>query len=565
MKNFSTSDILLQQLERQRQSNLELASAEQQRKLREEIEAQMRVILPFKEEERTTEAVADRLKHSSDDFFFWDKTYFPPEVYDEYYQSGWFHQEIVKLMDLKDKKAHVLHGPRDSGKTGTAKKKFLYNFLHGKRRYQLIGSETLAPAQTAIVDMLFLLESNERLRFDYKLQWNEASSENLFARSTSNPGGTYIGALSEDRSSRGKQRAFFLRPDLIYLTDFENNTSSLTAEAIEKRIMRVNEMRSSLSSNGILLWEGNNFSIDCAMNHLFLEQERGILSEEFILHKFPAWDEKRIPPSSAGKSAKAKGARGMYKSIWIKRYPAKTEAEMRKMCKPMDDHDWSGNFQGSPKEKSGDIFPDTYYHEWETLPKDLRGVIFTDPNCSLKDKGDTTAMITLAFSVTHQKYFITAARCKSYSSSNELIKDCLSMRQQEKNRGIAVIAQAFDGNVAQESTWTNSLLNFSTIHNMPVPFIDFKRYTVDDLASVAENEWKENKFLFPPGFRKTEEGKKFTDQLFKFKTKKTKRKDDAPDVLISALELMQEYHINLIGGNGPKFHSVSKKNVHRAL
>ena len=564
MKKFSTADILIQQLEQQRQANLELASEEQQRKLREEIEAQMRVIMPFSENDRTAEAVAERLKRSDEDYFFWDKTYFPPEVYDEYFSPGWFHRDIVTVMDLHDKKAHVLHGPRDSGKTGTAKKKFLYNFLHGKRRYQLIGSETLAPAQTAIVDMLFILESNERLRFDYKLQWNEASSENLFARSTVNPKGTYIGALSEDRSSRGKQRAFFLRPDLIYLTDFENNTSSTTKEAIDKRIMRVNEMRSSLSSNGTLLWEGNNYSVDCAMNHLFLEQERGILSEEFVLHKYPAWVEKRFGPKVKSKK-RSSGNREDRRSIWPERFPAKSETEMRKMCKPMDDHDWDGNYQGSPTEKSGDIFPSAHYREWDTLPKDLRGVIFTDPNCSLKEKGDTTAMIALSFSVSLQKYFISAARCKSYSSSNELIKDCLLMRQSEKNRHIAIIAQAFDGNVAQESTWTNSLINFSTINNMPVPFIEFKRYTVDDLASVAENEWKADKFLFPPGFRKTEEGKRFTDQIFKFRAKKAKRKDDAPDVLISALELMQEYNINLISGSGPKFHSVSKKRVQRAL
>lgn len=547
---FSTSDILIKQLEAQKQANLEMASAEQQKKLRLEIEEQMRVVIPFSEKERTPAAIKARLKRSDEDFFFWDQTYFPAAMYDEYFPPGWFHKEIVRIMDLTDKKAHVMHGPRDSGKTGTAKKKFLYNFLHGKRHYQLFGSETLAPAQTAIVDMLFLLETNERLKHDYKLEWNEASSENLFARSVSNPAGTYVGALSEDRSSRGKQRAFFLRPDLIYLTDFENKTSSFTRDAIEKRILMVNEMRTSLSSKGTLFWEGNNFSVDCAMNYLFTEAERGVLSEEFILHKHAAWD-----PSRKGSS----------KSIWFERFPAKSESEMKKMCAPMDDHDWDGNFQGTPTEKSGEIFPDTFYQEWRELPPDLRGVIFLDPNCSLKSKGDTTAITCLSFSIMHQKYFITSARCKSYSDPNQLIKDFLILRSAEKIREISIIAQAFDGNVAQESTWTNFLLNFSKLHNMPLPFIEFKRYKVDDLASVAENEWKTSKFLFPPGFRKTEEGKRYTDQLFKFKTKKSHGKDDAPDTLISALELMQEYHINMLGGNRPVFTSVSKRSITKAL
>lgn len=552
MKNsaFNTSDILIRQLQEQRRANLEAASAEAQEKLRREIEEQMRVIIPFSEEERTDAAVKERLGRSGEDFFFWDRTYFPAEMYDEYAAPGWFHQELVRIMDLCDKKAHVVHGPRDSGKTGTAKKKFLYNFLHGKRHYQLIGSETLAPAMTAIVDMLHILETNERLKHDYKLQWHEANSENLFARSVTNPAGTYIGALSEDRSSRGKQRAFFLRPDLIYLTDFENNTSSMTKEAVEARILRVNEMRTSLTAKGTILWEGNNFSVDCAMNRLFLEEERGILSSEFHLHRFPAWD---------GSRPKAQ------RTIWPSRFPAKSESEMRAMCKPMDDHDWDGNFQGRPTEKSGDIFPKEHYQEWDSLPADLRAVMFTDPNCALKGKGDSTAITCLAFSVSRQRYYITSARCKSYSSSDSLITDFLTQRAAEKLRNVPVIAQAFDGNVSQESTWTNSLLNYSMLHDMPLPFIQFKHYKVDDLVTIAEQEWKAGKFLFPPGFSKTVEGKEYLSQVFKFRLKKAAKKDDAPDSLISALELMQEFNINRIGGRMPSITSVSKKNISRAL
>ncbi|MFA6470122.1 MAG: hypothetical protein WCW35_14600 [Bacteroidota bacterium] len=549
MKQFSTSDILISQLEHLKQSNLELASEEQQRKLREEIESQMRTVLPFPEKERTAAAVKDRLKKSAEDYFFWDKTYFPPEMYDEYFEPGWFHREIIRIMDLSDKKAHVFHGPRDSGKTGTAKKKFLYNFLHGKRRYQLIGSETLAPAQTAIVDMLYIMETNERLKHDYKLQWNEASSENLFARSVSNPAGTYIGAISEDRSSRGKQRAFFLRADLIYLTDLENNTSSVTKEAVEKRITRVNEMRTSLSSKGTLFWEGNNYSVDCAMNHLFLEEERGILSEEFIMHKHPAWDPSR---------------KGNKRSIWPERYPAKNEEQMKKMCKPMDDYDWSGNYQGSPKEKSGDIFPDTYYSEYGDLPKDIRSVGYTDPNCSLKEKGDTTASGFLGFSATTQKYYILYPRCKSYSDPNELLLDFFTSHANLTRLNIPIIARAFDGHVSQESVWTNFLLNFSRMNNIPLPYVEFKRYLVDDLATNAEREWKSGKFLFPFGFRKTEEGKRFTDQVFKFRTKKAKKKDDAADWLICALQVMSELSINLVGSSAPDFHSISKKRIQKA-
>lgn len=132
-------------------------------------------------------------------------------------------------------------------------------------------------------------------------------------------------------------------------------------------------------------------------------------------------------------------------------------------------------------------------------------------------------------------------------------------------RGVPIVSRAFDGHVSQEAVWTNNLLNFSRLNNIPVQYVEFKRYIVDDLATNAEREWKAGKFLFPLGLRKTEEGKRFTDQIFKFRTKKAKKKDDAADWLICALQLMSEYALNTIGSSKPDFHSVTKKRISKAL
>jgi hypothetical protein len=515
---------------------------------REELLKLMAPAKPFPEKEMTEAKRKERLEKSNNDFWFFDKTYFPKEYYPDYAPAGKFHQELISIADLKDKKAHIISGSRSVAKTSMFKKKFIYDFLHGKRRNMAAASETLDPPSNFLLDIIYFLETNERIKYDYKIDWYEKSSEKLFAKSELNLNGTFVDILSIERSSKGRSRGLFLRYDLIFLTDWENRTSSLTTEAVEKRILRLNEMRTSLADDGVMIAEGNNFDPDCAQNHLLLEQEKGILSPEFVLHIYPAWDDKR---------------KWNAKSLWPQKYPAKTEDELKALMKPKDDYDWSGDFQQHPIKKSGNIFPDTFYAEWDMLPKDIKSVTFTDPNCALKAKGDTTAITALGFSPSQQKFFISRARCKSYDNSNDLLTDLLMMLKEWKPFA-HIIDNAFDGNVAQESTWENNIRNFTRVHQFPYPAITFKRYKIDDLAAPVEAEWKQNKFLFPTGFSKTEEGKRYLKQLFGFSTKKAKKKDDAPDSLISAYTFLVEKGIAHIGANsGTEFISVSQRQIHK--
>lgn len=551
---FLRGDIILEKLGQAKEENIQLdLEAKRQAML-----AELKSVPPFPESERTMSAKKHRIDLCRRSYWDFEAIYFPPELYEGYAEPGRFHKVLVQIAELHDRKAHVIHGPRDHAKTATLKKKFVYDFLFGWRRYMAIGSETLDTPVSAIKDIREFLQSNDRILFDFDIEWLEESEEKLFAKSIVNPRGTYVDALSADRSARGKQRAFFQRLDYIYLTDFENLTSSVTREAIEKRIDRLNEMRTSLSEGGTLLWEGNNFDPDCAMNHLFTEEERGILSDQIVMHHFPAWVDKAFTVAiGESKTQIPKGP------LWPERNAATTEEGIKKLLGPKDGYDWSGNFQGRPKKRSGEMFPEEFYNEWDELPEDLKCVIWVDPNCSLKDKGDTTAISCFGFSVSRQKYYIPSARCLSYSDPNELLKDTLRLRAAEKARNISVIALGFDGNVKEESTWTNNILNYSRINKIPFPYVEFRRYKVDDLSKNAEGEYKAGKFLFPPGFRKTQEGKRFTDQFFAFRSKKAKRKDDAPDSIISALELLQELGIVGLVGGPPKIHKVpiSRRNL----
>lgn len=514
---------------------------------KEELKKALLKVKPFTKRELTPELTKKRIEKAANDFWYFDKKYFPSSMYEDYAAPGKFHKDLSTFADLKDKKAHLVIGPRDHAKTAVLKKKFIWQFLFGKRKFMAVGSETLDTPKSYLLDVIYFLTFNERIINDFNLTWHEKSTEKLFATSEVNPSGTFATVLSEEKSSRGKQRMFD-RLDFILLTDFENLTSSLTKEAVEKRFDRLNEMRGSLSKSGTLLWEANNFSTECLANHLLDEKDKGIISENVIVHLYSAWDDKR--PFTQ-------------RSLWASRFPAKSEKELKEMCKPKDEYDWLANFQGRPIQKSGDIFPNNYYAEWDKLPNDVQSVIWTDPNTSEKGKGDTTAIAALGFSSSTQKFYLTGARCKSYFHSNELLTDIIALQVQEQLKKIHIITLGMDGNVTQESNWKNNIHNYVQIKKVPYPTVLFRKWNVDSLATNLESVYKEGRLLFPPEFAKTEEGKEFLKQFFGFRLKKAGKKDDAPDAMICAYTLLIELGIAYILNDEPLILTLSHRKIKR--
>jgi len=569
VNKFNTTQEVLKNLEAWKERNnkatlkaSQILEKEDSERKQRELQELLRPVPPFVGDDATPQAKRLRLERSRKEYWYWDETYFPPSMYSDYSTPGQFHRTLCEIRTLQDKIAHVIHGPRAFGKTGTFKKGFVYDLLHGNRRFMLMGGETLTPAANSLRDIVMFLDTNDRIKNDYEIIWHQANEDTLFLQTSENPKGTYVSAISLERSSKGLQRNFFLRPDLAYLTDIESATSSLTFDSIALRIERINEIRTSLADNGTLIWEGNNFDLRCAMNHLVKEHERGILSPYFKLHIFPAWTNPATLNGidSPSPSHQGEGWEG-YGSLWPERYPASTEAELRAQCKPKDEYDWLGNFQGTPRIKSGDIFSDTYYQEWIELPNDLKGVIYTDPNCSLKGQGNTTACTALAWSPSTMCYYIFGILCKSYSDSDKLLMDVLTLRSLNTDH-VSGLHLALDGNVTQESTWTNHIRNFVRIHKFPFPIIHYKRYKVDDITKGAQTAYQTGKIFFPPNFRTLPEGKSYTDQLFAFRGKKANKEDDAPDSLISAFEFLHEvFHPSVSGTDGDDIHILSTRTL----
>lgn len=183
----------------------------------------------------------------------------------------------------------------------------------------------------------------------------------------------------------------------------------------------------------------------------------------------------------------------------------------------------------------GWLFKRDFYSTYVELPADAKGVIYCDPNLAKKQKGDTTAIVKLLYSASAQSYYVEDVICKSFDDANELLKSLFALYHNDSK----IFSICFDGNVNQESQWTQHIRNFSQIYNTPVPVVDYKKYSVDDLSKNAAILWNEGKIKFRAGISETADGSEFLTQLYSFTSKKnSKIKDDAPDALICAIQSM---------------------------
>lgn len=524
----------------------QLADNEEEKNRLEQLKQSLLKVPPFKKSELTKAKKAARLERVKKDYWYFDNTYFPPEMYDNYYVPSWFHRELIEIGGYHDKKVHIELSARDTAKTATNKKHTLWESLSGKRHYTAIGSQTLGTPKTYLLDLIYFLCYNPRITEDFGIQWYEKNTESLFFTTIINPEGSFYTTVSEEKSSRGKQRLFG-RLDKVILTDFENNTSSLTKEAVQNRMDILNELRGSLSDDGVIIFEANNFDVDTLTNKLLEEQDKGIISPEVVVHLYPAFDSKRAETK---------------RNIWPQRWPALTEETFFKHYPVLDEYDKAGNAQQRPKVRGGELFPANLYAEYDRLPDDLHIAIYVDPNLSLKGKGDTTAIPALGFSPSEDCLYLVTARCRSYSKSDDLLKDLLELYFKiERQRG--VYGMAMDGNVSQESNWTNNISNFTSLHGFPYPAIEFKNYDVDKISTNLSNYYKLGKLKFPKGFNQTDEGKEAMRQFFRFVSKKLKHKDDFPDSLICALMYLVELGLVFLLGHDPKIVTISNRKVKR--
>jgi hypothetical protein len=473
---------------------------------------------PWPPSERTVAKRDARVSKSMKSFEFFDKTYFTPEMYSGGYAAPCrMHKDIVTFTGTPG--VHVVLGPRDHGKTVTAKKAAVWRIVTGQIHVGGTISHTLPTSQNILADIAGLIRENPRITSDFGVEFTQDNAEQFALRTNVAKHTTFFAAFSEGKSVRGYARAF-ARPQLLVGDDIETRTSPLGEEHAKSRIKYASEAYRSLTKDGTMLWLGNNFDERCATNMLKIESERAILPEGWHVHVYRAWSGTR--------------------PLWRERFPATSETEMRSMLRSTSESDYQGNDQQNPVPDQGDVFPRDFYQEWATIPADAKGVLITDPNLSLKEKGDTTAILLLLYSPSVDAYYVARVRCKSYRTPDDLLDDTLGMRDARNT-----IALYWDGNVSQEAHWTNHVRSWCQKRGQAFPRIIYHRYHVDVLTKNAQLVYGQKKLFFPPGMEKGfgEHGAEAAialRQFYAFSGKKKNRKDDFPDVLICGIEALNE-------------------------
>lgn len=459
---------------------------------------------PWTKAELSPERKAKRIANVLKDFWAFDKTYFEHGMYVQgYFKPSAFHKTIIEIAGKSG--VNVILGPRDHAKTAMMKKYMVWRMMNGTMPLGGVYAETINKAGDMLKDLQWLIHNNAKLQADFDVELIVGNEDELTYRVGRNL--TTVASFSEGRSVRGYTLRL-LRPVFLLCDDVETLKSSMEQEQVEKRIMRLNESAKSLMKGANCVVLGNNFDERGALNRLLKMQKDKTIAKGWRVHVFKAWNGR---------------------PLWPAKFPAKNEAEMRAMSQSIDEADFQGNEQQNPIPRDGLIFVRQHTGFHSKIPHDAKGVIYVDPNLALKNKGDTTAIVRLLYSPSKELYYITF-RCRSFDDPSKLLNATLEMMT-DQVRGIAM-----DGHVSQEAHWTYHIRAWCAEHQSPYPRIEFVRYNVDELATNAQTIWQQGKFLFDEKQWDTEEGQRFQTQLFAFHTKKSKRKDDAPDGLICAYE-----------------------------
>jgi hypothetical protein len=482
--------------------------------------AELQAVEAWPTKERTENKRLARIVRAEKNFWDFDKFYFTPNMYsDGYAKPCNMHRELVRQFDIPG--VHIDLAPRKHGKTVTLKKASIWQFLTGQLDVGMVFSESLYPNATDMLkDIAELIKENERILHDYNPVFKESNAEQFQFRTMAK--GTehfwrYCAAFSEGRSTRGYIRKFN-RPLKGYGDDIETLTSSFGKEPVKKRIELIGEAFSTLRDNGTIIVAGNDVDRRGAMHQLRIEQEEGVIARHWHVNVWKAWSKK---------------------PLWKARYPATNESQIKLMLKPRNEADYQTTFQMNPTLPEGTFFKLREFHYIDEIPRDARGVVYVDPNLAKKKQGDTTAMTVLLWSPSLLKKIVARVRCKSFSESNELLDIALALRLTIPG----VRAIGFDGNVNQESAWTNNIRNWCRIKKAPFPRVHYYRFHVDDLAKNTQADWKDDNFVFMRNIFNDDEGHEWLMQVLAFDGKKANKTDDAPDSFICADEMLNQLHL----------------------
>lgn len=516
---------------------------------RKDVRALYSMASPWSEKESTPAARKSRREAAAADFATFDALYFPPEMYAaDYSEPNAFHAFIAECCGRGAKHVDLILGPNGVAKSATIYKWDIWAALTGRKHFIAYAGETLDSPRSIIRAIDSYLRENARIQADFPdLEFLYASSEYMHVRTKLNPKGTVFIPLSTDRSARGKLVNLTERPDVIHIEDLENRTSSMTSEAVKQRRDRIEEMRNALAPHGNVTITANNFDERSLANRLKTAYEEGTLDEKFSVHVFPAWGKYR---QKNGRFSLHRGTR--HAPLWPERFPAKSEAELRLMMGISSEEDWQGGQQQQPIKPQGDFFLRKHYHTYDSLGGNIVGVTYVDPNLAKKSKGDRTCIGALLYSFETSKLYAYGMRYRSYADSNVLLDDLVALWKRMRADGITIIGAGMDGNVNQESHWSQHVANYAALREIFMPLIVFKHYTVDNIAKFAQSYWVADIVHMPGEWEYPEEEKLFRDDLHSFTGRKLPGvKDDGPDWLVCSVQFMVEQGIVPDGAPAP--------------
>ena len=468
----------------------------------------------FSPGENTEEKRLERIEKCKD-FKPFKKTYFPAKIFRQgFAKSPVFHDRIDDICDMLG--IHFIIGPRGHGKTTEGRIKALHNLLYGFERFSGSYSEDLDVAQSWVAFLITFLSSG-RIYQDFRPDLIIANKEEVRFSCCNFPVGTAIFKAYGSRKSRKGQLDGLDRPEHLYGDDIETNDSSMTEDAIRKRLKHLEESFKSLS-NEVAKFTifCNNFNPKSLVNVLLVRQDNKVQNPFVEVHLFPIWNNG--------------------KPLWFTKYPARTIEELKILTKSTSDAQWAEDM-GRPIDDDGNIFDRDFYGEYDSIPNDVIGVIYTDQNLAKKGKGDTTAITPLYHSRHNDCFYVVDPYCRNTTQALTLFNAILD------RYNVNIVEIGMDGNVSQESYWTD-LLIANEDKNQELfwlkRYMVFKNYKVDNIATNAQILWEQRKILFPKGFKETTDGKEYLSQLFSFRGKKAGKKDDAPDSLICAIQMIYE-------------------------
>jgi hypothetical protein len=209
----------------------------------------------------TRHDIEKRRKQLEDDPIAWIQFFFPKYAK---YEFAPFHLKAIRRLVKHPEWYEVLSWSRELAKSTVCMFVLMYLTLTGKKKFVVLASATEDSAEKLITPYRLNFERNSRLKQFYGKQelvgaWGKTDF-------TCKCGARFVamGAGSAPRGARNED----IRPDVIYLDDFDTDKDCRNPEILQKKWEWFEQAlypTRSISEPTLVLWCGNIIAKDCCI------------------------------------------------------------------------------------------------------------------------------------------------------------------------------------------------------------------------------------------------------------------------------------------------------------